>query len=104
MKARVDFAKVLMPKATRALQPTSNYVNSSGLDHRLLELVKIRTSQLNDDRGLAPFTGSRVLGSAFPISLGYCDQRVRPLVLCDANCAPRVPLGVLKSGQCDINR
>ena len=47
MKARVDFAKVLMPKALRALQPTSNYVNSSGLDHRLLELVKMRTSQLN---------------------------------------------------------
>ncbi len=36
-----------MPKAMRALQPTSNYVNSSGLDHRLLELVKMRTSQLN---------------------------------------------------------
>jgi len=47
MKARVDFAKVLMPKALKALQPTSNYVNSSGLDHRLLELVKLRTSQLN---------------------------------------------------------
>jgi AhpD family alkylhydroperoxidase len=42
MKARVDFGKVLMPKAIRALQPTSNYVNSSGLDHRLLELVKMR--------------------------------------------------------------
>jgi AhpD family alkylhydroperoxidase len=47
MNARVDVAKVLMPKALRALQPTSNYVNSSGLDHRLLELVKLRTSQLN---------------------------------------------------------
>lgn len=47
MKARVDFEKVLMPKAMRALQPTSNYVNSSGLDHRLLELVKMRTLQLN---------------------------------------------------------
>jgi AhpD family alkylhydroperoxidase len=47
MKARVDPAKVLMPKARRALQATSNYVNSSGLDHRLLELVKMRTSQLN---------------------------------------------------------
>jgi AhpD family alkylhydroperoxidase len=47
MNARVDFAKVLMPKAIKALQPTSNYVNGSGLDHRLLELVKMRTSQLN---------------------------------------------------------
>jgi AhpD family alkylhydroperoxidase len=47
MKARVNFGKVLMPKAMQALQPTSNYVNSPGLDHRLLELVKMRTSQLN---------------------------------------------------------
>ena len=30
-----------------ATQLTSNYVNSSGLDHRLLELVKMRTSQLD---------------------------------------------------------
>jgi AhpD family alkylhydroperoxidase len=47
MKARVDFRKVLMPKALRSLQLTSNYVNSSELDHRMLELVKMRTSQLN---------------------------------------------------------
>ena len=47
MKARVDFAKVLMPKAMQALNPIAKYVNSSGLDHRLLELVKMRTSQLN---------------------------------------------------------
>src|SRR5262245_36555684 len=47
MKARVDFAKVLVPKATQALKPIAQYVNSCGLDHRLLELVKMRTSQLN---------------------------------------------------------
>ncbi len=47
MKARVDFAKVIMPKAMQALYPTTKYVNSSGLEHRLLELVKMRTSQLN---------------------------------------------------------
>jgi AhpD family alkylhydroperoxidase len=47
MKARVDFAKVLLPKAMQALNPISKYVDSSGLDHRLLELVKMRTSQLN---------------------------------------------------------
>jgi AhpD family alkylhydroperoxidase len=46
MKARIDFAKVL-PKAIQALYPTSKYVNNLGLDHRLLELVKMRTSQLN---------------------------------------------------------
>jgi hypothetical protein len=31
-------------------------------------------------------------------------QAQRPPVLCDANYAPMVPLGVLKSGQCGINR
>ena len=47
MKARVDCAKVLLPKAMQALNPLAKYVNGSGLDHRLLELVKMRTSQLN---------------------------------------------------------
>jgi AhpD family alkylhydroperoxidase len=47
MKARVDFAKVLLPKAMQALNPTAKYVRSSGLEHRMLELVKMRTSQLN---------------------------------------------------------
>jgi hypothetical protein len=43
MKARVDFAKVLLPTAMQALNPLAKYVNSSGLDHRLLELVKMRS-------------------------------------------------------------
>ena len=47
MEARVDFRKVLMPRVMRALQPTSNDVNTSGLYYRLLEFVKMRTSQLN---------------------------------------------------------
>ena len=47
MQARVDFAKVLLPKVMQALNPIAKYVNSSKLDHRLLELVKMRTSQLN---------------------------------------------------------
>jgi AhpD family alkylhydroperoxidase len=46
MKARIDFAKVFS-KAMQAMYPTTKYVNSSGLDHRTLELVKMRTSQLN---------------------------------------------------------
>jgi len=46
MKARIDHAK-LLPKAIQAMYPTTKYVNASGLDHRLLELVKMRTSQLN---------------------------------------------------------
>jgi AhpD family alkylhydroperoxidase len=47
MKARVDFAKVLLPQAMKALNPIAKYVNSCGLDHRLLALVEMRTSQLN---------------------------------------------------------
>src|SRR5437773_10542172 len=47
MKARVDCAKVLLPKAMQALNPLAKYVNGSGLDHRLLELVEMRTSQIN---------------------------------------------------------
>ena len=33
MKARIDFAKVLLPKATQGLGPIAKYVKSSGLDH-----------------------------------------------------------------------
>ena len=47
MKARVDLAKVVMPRAMQALRPMTKYVNSSGLDRRLVELVQMRTSQLN---------------------------------------------------------
>jgi AhpD family alkylhydroperoxidase len=47
MKSRIDFAKVLVPKALQALGPLTKFVNSSGLDRRLLELVKMRISQLN---------------------------------------------------------
>lgn len=35
------------PKATQAVLAMQRYVDSSGLDHRLGELVKIRASQLN---------------------------------------------------------
>jgi AhpD family alkylhydroperoxidase len=35
------------PKATQAVLALENYVQSSGLDERLYELVKIRASQLN---------------------------------------------------------
>ena len=47
MNARVDVARVLLPRAMHALAPTSKYVKSSSLDRRLLELVHLRTSQLN---------------------------------------------------------
>jgi AhpD family alkylhydroperoxidase len=47
MKARIDVEKVLLPNAIQALGPVTKYINGSGLDHRMLELVKMRTSQLN---------------------------------------------------------
>jgi AhpD family alkylhydroperoxidase len=47
MKARIDFTKVLLPKVTQALGSLTKYVNNTGLDHQMLELVKMRTSQLN---------------------------------------------------------
>lgn len=46
MKARIELAKVL-PKAMQAPCPVSEYFNGSGLDQRMLGLVKMRTSQLN---------------------------------------------------------
>jgi AhpD family alkylhydroperoxidase len=47
MKARVDFANQLLPKAMHALGPITKFVNSSGLEQRLLHLVELHTSQLN---------------------------------------------------------
>ena len=38
-----SFHRCALPNAG----PIRKYINSSGLDHRLLELVKMRTSQLN---------------------------------------------------------
>jgi len=46
MKPRIDFTKI-SPKALQAMMGLQNYVNHSGLEHSLLELVKMRASQLN---------------------------------------------------------
>jgi AhpD family alkylhydroperoxidase len=46
MKSRIDLFRAF-PKAIQAMSGTTLYVNASGLEHRLLELVKMRTSQLN---------------------------------------------------------
>jgi AhpD family alkylhydroperoxidase len=35
------------PRAVQAMLGLQTYVNNSGLDHKLLELMKMRTSQLN---------------------------------------------------------
>jgi AhpD family alkylhydroperoxidase len=46
MQARFDF-HTGTPKAFHAMLGLQKYVNSSGLEQSLLELVKLRTSQLN---------------------------------------------------------
>ena len=46
MKARLDFRKA-SPAAEKAMMGLHMFVRSCGLDHALLELVKLRASQLN---------------------------------------------------------
>jgi AhpD family alkylhydroperoxidase len=46
MKPRIDFTRV-SPKVLQAMYGLQNTVNSSGLERNLLELVKMRASQIN---------------------------------------------------------
>ena len=46
MTQRIDFTKVA-PNAVKAMMGLQHYVNGSGLEHSLLELVKMRASQIN---------------------------------------------------------
>jgi AhpD family alkylhydroperoxidase len=46
MKARLDFRKA-SPPADKAMSALHLFVRNCGLDHSLLELVKLRASQLN---------------------------------------------------------
>jgi AhpD family alkylhydroperoxidase len=46
MNPRIDFLHV-SPKAVQAMQGLQSYVNASGLEHSLMELVKMRASQIN---------------------------------------------------------
>jgi AhpD family alkylhydroperoxidase len=46
MDTRFDWFKV-SPAAAHALLKLQAYINDAGLDHKMLELVKLRTSQLN---------------------------------------------------------
>jgi AhpD family alkylhydroperoxidase len=46
MKSRIDVMKI-SPKAMQAVLGMQNYVNASGLEPSLLELVKMRASQIN---------------------------------------------------------
>jgi len=50
-----------VPEAYAAMRGLQKYVNESGLDHRLLELVKLRASQIN--------------GCAFCIAMHVADAR-----------------------------
>ena len=46
MTPRFDYQRV-SPKAIQAMLQLQKYVNDSGLEHSLLELVKMRASQIN---------------------------------------------------------
>jgi AhpD family alkylhydroperoxidase len=46
MKARIDYDKV-SPDVLKRLMPVEHYVHNSGLEASLLELVKMRASQIN---------------------------------------------------------
>ena len=46
MKARLDF-RAAAPRANKAMMALHGFVRECGLDHRLLELVKLRASQMN---------------------------------------------------------
>jgi AhpD family alkylhydroperoxidase len=60
MAARLDYGKA-SPEATRALYALEMFVKGSGLDHSLLELIKLRASQIN--------------GCAFCIDMHWKDAR-----------------------------
>ncbi len=60
MSARLD-ARRIAPEGYRALRSLQAYVNQSGLEPALLELVKIRASQIN--------------GCAFCLAMHYRDAR-----------------------------
>lgn len=46
MKARLDF-RTAAPRAAKAMGDLHRFVGQCGLDHKLLELVKLRASQMN---------------------------------------------------------
>jgi AhpD family alkylhydroperoxidase len=46
MKSRINYLRV-SPRAMQAMMGLQNFVNGSGLEHSLLELVKMRASQIN---------------------------------------------------------
>jgi len=47
MEARLNLTKVAPQGAYEAVRALQQYVNSSGLEHKLLQLVEVRASQIN---------------------------------------------------------
>ncbi len=47
MKPRIDYLKVAPSGAAQAMFGLGNYVENCGLEHQLLELIKMRASQMN---------------------------------------------------------
>jgi AhpD family alkylhydroperoxidase len=47
MQPRLDYQKAAPPAAMQAMYGLERYVRNSGLEHKLLELVKMRASQIN---------------------------------------------------------
>jgi alkylhydroperoxidase family enzyme len=58
MESRLDYAKVA-PEGVRAMYGVEKYIAGCGLEHPLLELIKIRVSQIN--------------GCAFCIDMHFSD-------------------------------
>ncbi len=47
MQSRIDYLKVAPSGAVQAMYGLEGYLRSCGLEHRLLELIKMRASQIN---------------------------------------------------------
>ena len=58
MSMRLDYNK-LAPEAVKAIMGLENYINKSGLEKLLLELVKLRASQINGCAYCVDITYSR---------------------------------------------
>ncbi len=94
MEQRINYYQVA-PEAYKAMQGLQSYVNASGLDHSLLELVKTRASQINGcahcldmhtkDARAAGETEQRLYGlSAWRDAPYYTDRERAALAWCEA--------------------
>jgi AhpD family alkylhydroperoxidase len=85
LEPRIDYQKALPPEALRAFYQVEHAVHKSGLDEKLLHLIKMRASQLNGcafcldmhskDARLAGETEQRLYGlSAWRETPFYTDR------------------------------